>query len=69
MDKTQLSAKIITLYPELFPGPLSASVTGRALKKRIWELETKKKCLKFDRLIFFAKWWFDLSSFQNHCVE
>ena len=39
MNKTKLSAKVITLYPELFPGPLSASVTGRALKKRIWELE------------------------------
>ena len=40
MDKTKLSAKVITLYPELFPGPLSASVTGRALKRRIWSLET-----------------------------
>ena len=39
MNKTKLSAKVITLYPELFPGPLSASVTGSALKKRIWELE------------------------------
>ena len=39
MNKTKLSTKVITLYPELFPGPLSASVTGRALKKRIWELE------------------------------
>ena len=39
MNKTKLSAKVITLYPELFPGPLSASVTGRALKKGIWELE------------------------------
>ena len=39
MNKTKLSAKVITLYPELFPGPLSASVTGRALEKRIWELE------------------------------
>ena len=39
MNKAKLSAKVITLYPELFPGPLSASVTGRALKKRIWELE------------------------------
>ena len=39
MDKTQLSAKVITLYPELFPGPLSASVTGRALEKKIWSLD------------------------------
>ena len=40
MKKPQLSATVITLYPELFPGPLSASVTGRALEKKIWSLET-----------------------------
>ena len=40
MNRTQLSTKVITLYPELFPGPLSASVTGRALEKKIWTLET-----------------------------
>ena len=40
MYKTQLSAKVITLYPELFPGPLLASVTGRALKNKLWSLET-----------------------------
>ena len=40
MKKPQLRAKVITLYPELFPGPLSASVTGRALEKKIWSLET-----------------------------
>ncbi len=40
MYKTQLSAKVITLFPELFPGPLSASVTGRALANKLWSLET-----------------------------
>ncbi len=39
MYKNQLIVKVITLYPELFPGPLSASVTGRALDKNIWSLE------------------------------
>ena len=39
MNKTKLSAKVITLYPEFFPGPLSASVTGRALKNKIWSLD------------------------------
>ena len=39
MNKTQLSAKVITLYPEVFPGPLLASVTGRALEKKIWSLD------------------------------
>jgi len=41
MIKTKkLTSKIITLYPEIFPGPLSASVTGRALRNNIWNLET-----------------------------
>ncbi len=34
------TARIISLYPELFPGPLGASVTGRALEEGIWSLET-----------------------------
>lgn len=33
-------ATVVTLFPELFPGPLSASVTGRALEKGIWALDT-----------------------------
>ena len=38
--KNLLHTKVITLFPELFPGPLSASVTGRALENKIWSLET-----------------------------
>lgn len=30
--------KVLTIFPELFPGPLGISVIGRALKKKIWEL-------------------------------
>lgn len=29
-------ANILTLFPEIFPGPLALSVTGRALKEKIW---------------------------------
>lgn len=32
------SAKVITLFPELFPGVLGASLTGKALKEGIWQL-------------------------------
>ena len=32
-------AKVITLYPDMFPGTLSYSVLGRALKESIWSLE------------------------------
>ncbi len=33
------SFKILTLFPELFPGPLGASITGAALKKNLWSFE------------------------------
>mgnify|MGYP003117671852 FL=1 len=33
------SAAIITLFPELFPGPLGASVLGRGLTDGLWSLE------------------------------
>ncbi len=31
---------IITLYPEMFPGPLGVSLAGRALEEKAWSLET-----------------------------
>jgi tRNA (guanine37-N1)-methyltransferase len=34
------TAKIITLFPEVFPGVLGASLTGKALKEGLWALET-----------------------------
>jgi tRNA (guanine37-N1)-methyltransferase len=33
-------AAILTLYPEMFPGPLGFSLAGRALEQGIWSLET-----------------------------
>ncbi|TMJ19513.1 MAG: tRNA (guanosine(37)-N1)-methyltransferase TrmD [Alphaproteobacteria bacterium] len=34
------AATILTLYPEMFPGPLGYSLAGRALGERIWSLDT-----------------------------
>ncbi len=34
------SASIITLFPELFPGTLGASVLGRGLADQLWSLDT-----------------------------
>jgi len=31
--------KVLTILPEMFPGALAASLTGRALTQRIWSLE------------------------------
>ncbi|MEL6522156.1 MAG: tRNA (guanosine(37)-N1)-methyltransferase TrmD [Pseudomonadota bacterium] len=33
-------AKVITLFPDCFPGVLGASLTGRALQQGLWALET-----------------------------
>jgi tRNA (guanine37-N1)-methyltransferase len=34
------AATILTLYPEMFPGPLGLSLAGRALSERAWSLDT-----------------------------
>ena len=34
------SATVLTLYPEMFPGPLGLSLAGRALAEGKWSLET-----------------------------
>ena len=35
-----LIVKVVTLFPEMFPGPLGSSISGRALKEKKWFLET-----------------------------
>ena len=34
-------ATILTIFPDLFPGPLGVSVIGRALKKKLWTLNVQ----------------------------
>jgi tRNA (guanine37-N1)-methyltransferase len=34
------AATVLTLYPEMFPGPLGISLAGRALERGDWSLET-----------------------------
>jgi tRNA (guanine37-N1)-methyltransferase len=34
------TATVLTLYPEMFPGPLGVSLAGRALAQGAWSLET-----------------------------
>lgn len=34
-----INFKILTIFPEMFPGPLAASVTGAALKNNLWSIE------------------------------
>jgi len=33
-------ATVLTIFPEMFPGPLGASLAGKALESGIWALET-----------------------------
>jgi tRNA (guanine37-N1)-methyltransferase len=35
------TARVLTLFPEMFPGPLGLSLTGRALADGLWRLETR----------------------------
>ncbi|RIY00023.1 tRNA (guanosine(37)-N1)-methyltransferase TrmD [Aureimonas flava] len=35
-------ASVLTLYPEMFPGPLGASLAGRALERGDWSLEARQ---------------------------
>jgi tRNA (guanine37-N1)-methyltransferase len=35
-------ATILTLYPEMFPGPLGISLAGKALANGLWSLEAKQ---------------------------
>ncbi|MBZ8132809.1 tRNA (guanosine(37)-N1)-methyltransferase TrmD [Afifella sp. IM 167] len=35
------SASILTLFPEMFPGPLGLSLAGKGLKEGIWSLEAR----------------------------
>ncbi|HKX78959.1 MAG TPA: tRNA (guanosine(37)-N1)-methyltransferase TrmD, partial [Novosphingobium sp.] len=34
------AATVLTLYPEMFPGPLGVSLAGRALEAGTWSLST-----------------------------
>lgn len=34
-----INFKVLTIFPEMFPGPLSASITGSAFKKNLWQID------------------------------
>ncbi len=36
------AATVLSLYPEMFPGPLGASLAGRALERGDWSLEARQ---------------------------
>jgi len=38
---TTFAATVLTLFPELFPGPLGASLVGRGLADGLWSLEAR----------------------------
>ncbi len=40
-DLTIWRATVLTLFPEMFPGPLGVSLAGRALASGLWALETR----------------------------
>ncbi|MBC8158245.1 MAG: tRNA (guanosine(37)-N1)-methyltransferase TrmD, partial [Alphaproteobacteria bacterium] len=34
------TARVLTIFPEMFPGPLAESLAGQALDSGLWALET-----------------------------
>src|ERR1044072_4370860 len=38
---TMWRATVLTLFPEMFPGPLGVSLAGKALTSGLWELEAR----------------------------
>jgi tRNA (guanine37-N1)-methyltransferase len=42
MTEAPWTARVITLFPEMFPGPLGHSLIGRALEDGLWRLETRQ---------------------------
>ncbi len=38
---TSWHATILTLFPDMFPGPLGISLLGKALEKKLWSLEVR----------------------------
>ncbi len=39
-EKPMFHASVLTLYPEMFPGPLGVSLAGKALAEGAWALDT-----------------------------
>ena len=33
------TARVFTLYPDIFPGPLRKGLYGKAFEKKVWNLE------------------------------
>jgi tRNA (guanine37-N1)-methyltransferase len=42
MNNPNFSALVLTLFPEMFPGPLGHSLAGKALEKGLWSLKTQQ---------------------------
>jgi len=40
-DHSPWRATVLTLFPEMFPGPLGVSLSGKALSSGLWALETR----------------------------
>ncbi len=38
-DGTPFAVRVLTIFPEMFPGPVGQSLAGRALRERLWSLE------------------------------
>ncbi len=44
-------ATILTLYPEMFPGPLGVSLSGDALARGVWSLTADELRIELARAV------------------
>lgn len=42
INRCMFRTTVLTLFPEMFPGPLGLSLAGDALRRNVWSLETKQ---------------------------
>ena len=48
MNNKCFEARVLTLFPEMFPGPLSYSLAGKAIENKIWNLNVGKSITYFN---------------------
>ncbi|MDE0334864.1 MAG: tRNA (guanosine(37)-N1)-methyltransferase TrmD, partial [Defluviicoccus sp.] len=39
-ERAPFAVRVLTIFPEMFPGPVGHSLAGRALEDGLWRLET-----------------------------
>ena len=56
-------ATVLTLFPEMFPGPLGVSLAGRALADGLWSIEVRDiRASATDHFLLWKVLWPDVQA-------